>query len=157
MNTKSRSRAILELKITCRDSVIVAVIQLEFMHIEQPNPYSSPTPTPVVHRKASRSRMVVLAFVLCALLSIAMLVAQQLARAHFAGIDVPVETQVVMNPIFVCLPLLCLPFVLASQSWKSHWYRMSLCAFSILFALLCVACFSLAIYMPIIAIRIRGL
>ena len=125
------------------------------MSIEQPNPYSSPAP--VVHGKSPKSRRAVLAFGVCGLLLMGMLVAQLIARSHLAsyGFELPVLTHMVLNPFFVCLPLLGLPFVLASRSWKSKLCRVSVCAFSILFAILCVACFSLSIYLPIVAIRIK--
>ena len=125
------------------------------MSIEQPNPYSSPTP--VVNGKSPGSRAVVLAFAVCTLMTTGMLATQLIARPHLAGVETPVATQMFMNPIFVCLPLLGLPFVLASQTWNSNWRRISVCALSILFAICCVTFFSLSIYLPIEAIRQKGM
>ena len=120
------------------------------MSIEHPNPYSSPTP--VVYAKSFESRAVVLAFGVCTLfLTTGMLAAQLIARSHLAsyGVELPVGTHMAMNPLFACLPLIGLAFVLASQSWESNWRRWLVWALSILFAFCCVVYFGLAIYLPI--------
>lgn len=123
------------------------------MSIEQPNPFSSPVS--VVHGKSTGSRAVGLAFAVSTLTTVGMFVAQLIARPHLAsyGVEMPFETQMALNPIFVCLSLLGLPFVLASQSWASNWRRISVCAMSILFAICCAVFFGLSIYLPIEALR----
>ena len=123
------------------------------MSVEQINPFDSPAP--IVHGYSPKHGFALIAFGVCGLVSIGVFSAQLIARSYFAdyGVALPILTHWALNPIFACLPLFWLPFVLASRSWENRWGRLLVCATSILFAIFCVAFFTLAIYLPIVAIR----
>jgi hypothetical protein len=123
------------------------------MSIEQPNPYTAPAS--IAHNTERRSSLANFVMAVCLILTFGMLVGQQIARIRFEvyGIELPVLTNLLLNPLAVCLPLLlCIPPVWVARSRSNRW-TISICILALVFMLFWAAVFCLAMYLPDLAIR----
>lgn len=126
------------------------------MSIEQPNPYLAPSAS-ITHERIERGNLLTNVVIgVCVVLTAALLVGQQIARIRFDGygLELPFLTDVLLNPLAACVPLLFVPLVGVARSWSNRW-RVALCTLALIFMFFYATMFWYSMYLPDRVIRER--